>query len=402
MISKSKIASYFILLSLLLAFNVFAFTGIAMATRLLALFLGLTGFALFVLYFRNYNKQLRVLGVILILLYSQSILSANLIYNQSISVGALANMPFLIGGVGFLVHFLIVRYHVSIARISYLIIRTSWIIFAAYIIVQILGIEFHSNNVSKALSLEALNKGFINLGAIIYIAKYFHQNHVKYLFLGLLLFSTNMWADFQRNIFIIFFITIFVSLLFNRQKVANFKAGLILIVSIPMITIILQNTQFGSVVSEKIGSALELFEDDKNEFSDSSVGARVEETEFAFTKISKHPITGMGRISSMKRPEVLGNRYFFVTDIGLIGVLFSLGFLGIFFYLYEFYLAIKMGMNRRLSLIEEHTGYKMFLFFLVIHSIMTGISVFEPAPLVLMISIISIERNTNSANKSIY
>jgi hypothetical protein len=176
--------------------------------------------------------------------------------------------------------------------------------------------------------------------------------------------------------------------LLNKKKISGLKITVVALIAIPLGMIIIPQTQLGKTIGDKITSAFELFESDNSDYSESSVDIRVEETAFAMKSIEKYPFTGVGRIASSMKKDLLGNVHFFVSDIGLIGVLYTYGILGVLLYLNQIRTLFKRVIGKGLFSIEELAGYKLFLFFVVIHAALTGNTIFAPAEFLVTLSII--------------
>ena len=109
--------------------------------------------------------------------------------------------------------------------------------------------------------------------------------------------------------------------------------------------------------------------------NDISANARLLESAIAFPYIQKHWLVGNGNLSNQWHggyEGVLG--YFYPSDIGIIGVLYMYGMLGLCLFLYQYYFLIRF--SRRLSDMHRNSplldALKGFLLYFLIHSLVTG------------------------------
>lgn len=109
---------------------------------------------------------------------------------------------------------------------------------------------------------------------------------------------------------------------------------------------------------------------------DASANARIFETLAALPYIQKHPLLGNGAVSNQWQggtQSALGG-YFYLDDIGVVGILFTYGFLGALVFLFQYRFAWsaakKLSDSFRSPLID---ATKMFLLFSAIYSLQIGL-----------------------------
>ena len=131
---------------------------------------------------------------------------------------------------------------------------------------------------------------------------------------------------------------------------------------------------------------------------DVSANVRILETGVATTYIKKHPLIGNGVLSNQWNGganAVIGD-YLYATDIGVIGVMYSYGILGILIFAYQFWFAWKAAsrLPKEASTLFSEAS-KAFLFYLTIFSLGSGAFVFNaeiPLFFIGLLSALPIER----------
>lgn len=384
---------------LFLGFDVFAFTHLAKYAKLLAIGTGGLGFVLFAYFFKQYPKSLRSFGLLFLGVLFLSILTAQQLHHQSILSGIIANSAIPVIGLSFITYYLLIKYSIPLEKLKQSILKASWILLFVFFLLFISGYSFRpSSDDELSLGYASLMKGLLNLGAVIYLTYFFKKDHFKYLLLSLILFSANHWADLQR--FVLFtFLVAFTILLFNfRNRNVGLKIIALGLIVLPLLTTVLASTKFGQTFSSKFLSAFELLDPTKSEIEESSVAARISQIHYAWENIQEHPLTGIGKIRSSEKTEAIGLDYFHVSDIGVIGIWFSFGLLGILIYFKQIQTLLRNTLKRRLFFHHSYAEFIVFLTFLVVQSFLTGRSVHAPAEFMLTLAFIEFGKYTSTEN----
>lgn len=364
--------------------NTFTLTPLGKPMHYLSALLSCIGFVLVALFYRSFPKSLKWFAFAFILLFVQSVLSTHYVYGQSFVEGMNASAGLFLCGMLFIPYYLVIRHGVSIDLVSRIIINLAWIYFFFLVYANAVGMSF--NNVDEQeFSVMSMRKGLINLAVFIYIDRYFRVRHFKYFIFGIILFSANHLSDFQRNIFFDFSLTILFMLYAYRLRTSGILLTLGLLILVPVLSIFLQASSYGGTLEEKLGSVFELFEEEQSRYSDYSIGARVKEANYAIESIQKYPITGVGRISSKNVESYTGLGYFYVSDIGIIGLFFSFGILGMIIYLNQIRYWWRNQFKKHFKFGSELNGYIVFLLFSILYTTVTGSIVFNPAGFLIVI-----------------
>lgn len=360
------------------------FWGISMVTSTL-------GFLIFVFYFKTFPKLLRQFGILSIALFLLSIYSSHNYFGQSLYSGVIASSSLYITGSAFLIYYLIIKYKIEFNSVTKSITKTSWLVFFALILVYLIGTNI---GLVTESSERALRKGFINFGAIIYLAFFFKRKHFAYLFFSLLLFSTNHWYDFQRIIVFAYIACFLILTLYFRRKNVSTLVLMVSMILAPIIFTIGANTEVGKMVEKKISYIFQIFEDDKDKRNndDSSITVRYYESEYAIESIKKHPITGVGIIRSSEKDKYIKLDHFYVSDIGLIGVYYSFGIIGAFLYFFQWRYFFKRFINKVNELSDIELGLLIYILYMLLRTISTGSTLNAPAEFLIIVALFEASR----------
>jgi hypothetical protein len=113
---------------------------------------------------------------------------------------------------------------------------------------------------------------------------------------------------------------------------------------------------------------------------DPSANARILETLTAIPYIQTHPFLGNGVVSHQWQggSQTALGAYFFASDIGIVGILFSFGAIGLLLYLWQYRIAWNAAKKAPLSLQGPFLdATKAFLLYSAIYSLESGICVWN-------------------------
>ena len=393
MIKRKYIALLIIITALVLTLDAFALTTVAKYAKYASMAISAVGFGVFGIYFRKFPKPLRQFGLLFIALLAISIISAKSIHHQSYFSGFIASSSIFIVGTSFLIYYLLIRYSISMELVRKSLLSTAWVFLAFFALLFLLQVQFPSSTSSDTVfGFQSLRKGIVNLGAIIYLVQFFKKNHFKYLAFALILFSVNRWADFQRYLLFVFAMCLGVLLFNYRKRTVGLKIIAITIFVVPILVTVLSVTPIGQEFAKKMSATFEIFEENSDDFSDSSMAIRVTQSLFALESIKKYPLTGVGRIRSSEKDKVSKTSYFHVSDIGLIGILYSYGIFGLLIFFKQSHYVWKSLAKGALIREVLSAEFKLFLLFLIIHTILTGRSLNSPAEFMCILVFVEVGR----------
>lgn len=124
---------------------------------------------------------------------------------------------------------------------------------------------------------------------------------------------------------------------------------------------------------------------------DSSANARLFETLAALPYIQAHPLLGNGVVSHQWQggSEMAMGEYFFASDIGIIGIVFSFGILGLLLYAFQYRIA-WLAVARLPDSIQNPLldATKAFLLFSAFYSLETGLCVWDAGTTLFFVTLL--------------
>lgn len=218
---------------------------------------------------------------------------------------------------------------------------------------------------------------FIVFGFFYYAFSGFWQKSPRHLFLSLLFFGYLVFGSGGRTLLI----AVTISYLFFIGRWSSSVKFLVYLSKISMLTALLAtifyatNYEKFNILYEKFNAAF-MVALTGEEGEDSSANARIIESAIALPYINKHWALGNGTISNQWNEgykSLFG--YFYPTDIGLLGIIYLYGIVGLILFAYQFRFALRYSKRlpnnggRRGMLISAIKG---FLLFYAIASLVTG------------------------------
>ncbi len=389
MIPVRNIVLAILALALLLGFDTFALTPLAQIMSAVAILLSTFGYFLLAFYYRRFPPFMRFMGILFLALFIQSVLATHWAYGQSYKDGLLTNSPVYLTGVMFPIYFFSMRYRISMETLERTLLYLAWGYFFVLLFLYATGAQFAAGE-EKAFGVMAMRKGVINLSAFIYVDRFFKRSKFQYLLLAVILFSANHWVDFQRSLFLISLFCMAFMLYHFRKRTAGVSLLIALMLLIPIGSVVINSTEFGKSIAKKFEGAIELLKNEQEDYSDASVEARIKETDFALKSIREHPVIGIGKIKGSNLEQMTGLSYFYISDIGILGILSCFGIPGLFAYLSQWYYWWKNYRRKRFVSVTSITGIKLYMLFALIHTIISGLTVVIPLEFMVLLTLIEI------------
>lgn len=396
MIRKSQIAYVAIVVILLVAFNGINIGPLARFNSILQLLLGLTGFAVLITNYSKFSSVLRKLAIFLGILLFASVAAAYFTQNQSIVSSTRANVGIFISGIGFLVYYLMLKYDVPLKKLERPLTTMAWIL-ALYLIYYHYSPSKYVDEIkNQVIDIDSMRQELVILGSFLYLAKYFRTEKIKFLIFSLMLLVPTQLVEVQRG-FLLLFATVFIfALIRNRNRIVTFSIVVVAFVLIPLSIILVPQTKFGENLNEKFSSALEIFDNHKRTYRESSIQIRVEEIQYANKSIREYPIFGIGRRGSESKKELLSDFHFYESDIGLIGILYAHGWFGIILFIYLLVFVYKYVIQTGPFDLPFAGGYKLNLLYICLLSVLSGAIILYPFIYVVLTSLIQAGYRLNS------
>ena len=268
-----------------------------------------------------------------------SILMQNIINGQSFVSGFVANFKFYNIGALALIFYWLFKYKISMQHLCRGLIIAGWINLLIIILIYVTDYSFvnQSELTGKIILTHAgiMKKSLVDLVGIIYLVFFFNSNKYKYLILAIFFFSIHHIYELQRFALIVQIVIIYISF----RKIKNFKAKLNFffpaLITIFLVTTFLFNSQTGKNTFDRFNESFMIFSEN-SEITDFSTEARILEANIAIEYFKNSPLLGNGIFRSSEKETIFGDEYFFLSDIGIFGVLYVFGVFGIFILLLQF------------------------------------------------------------------
>lgn len=383
MLSKSKIATYVVFLVFLLHFRVLYLTPLSIIDRVLNPLLAVIGFMYLFTFPRLFDTRFKNWIYVFLGLMIVSILTSYIYLGQDIFSGIIGSMAFLELGSVVFAYYLMKSYRIRSFRIIALLKQFGWLLFGIYLVLFLLDVRFTFvspfTGSSVNMTTQKLSTDLINFCSILYMGSFFYRGKSKYLLFSLVLFSANMFGDFQRFMFLTYMVTL-VSGIFifkNKSVVLQFVPYTLVVCFLGLF--LFSYSDYGSALQKKIESGFTILQFDENASDEASVNVRVTQSEYALHEFYKHPILGNGNPRSSGMDEIT-EEHFFLSDIGLIGILYAFGLLGLVIYFFQ------LRWTKLIAIFNERTvGLKLFMIFILFSSVLTGYSIFHPGTFFILL-----------------
>ena len=401
MINKKKFILVFLLLITFVILNVFNLTPLARLSTYLAVVLSTVGHILFISKGEIYPKQFRSWYILSIFLMLLSIFTCNIYYGQSIFSGIVATINFYNVGSVSLFFYLVKRYQISISELFAIFIKAGWILWIFTIVMGISGFVFvnESELTGKVIEVDAgkLSKAYLNLIAIYWFSKFLFKNKNIYLLYSLLFFGSNHIVEIQRFAFLLAILILCVGVLKRAKTKASMKFVITALFSVFFILLFAFGTSKGVSIVDKFYEAAKVFiEDDAKNINDSSAAARIYETEFALDKFKEHPVFGNGYYRASEAENVIGQVYFYYSDVGVFGIMYALGLLGVFIFLLQ--IRFVWSFLKRKQIDYFFFCIVLTLIYMMVYTILTGQSIHNFQIYVFMISFIYLMKDNSKCD----
>ena len=313
---------------------------------------------------------------------------AHAVFGQPASYGILSQRDLVLLGVWLvLLHLLRVRL-LNVADIEVVLLTLAWLTFALYVAMRIClspsdflayGEGFVTRPMIGVEPAFKLQEFFILFGVFYYALLGIRTRRSKYYLAAAILFPVTLGAS-GRGILIGVLLTLLCFLFMlrgTRQAViASVKffgvtsVLLLLAYVVSPATLNARMRGFSDALSASTGSATQ----------DPSANARIIEIAIALPYIAAHPFLGNGIVSHQWQggSETAMGAYFFASDIGIFGILFSYGLLGLFLYAWQYRSAWSVARQIPDSLnIPLLDAIKAFLLYSAIYSLESGMFVWS-------------------------
>jgi hypothetical protein len=394
--------NYLIILYIVSIFNVFYLTPVSIFADVYIQAFSLLG--IFTIFSHRYYKQksTRYLIFSLIVLIISSVFSSILFLNQD-GISALIATQNLFKG--FSVFYFVQNIKsnkIDLTLVLKSLIRIVWFftIFLTFASLTKFVFTFISPVSGNQLQITAdkYSKDLLYLGEMYFLAKYFKTGKfINIIYLGLIFTSTQLY-DIQRGDFIFMIAILIICLFLYRKYFSSFKIYLIAPIFIVLLINSFNNSEIKSNITNKFGQMLMVFNaEESGKIDDASIFVRLKEIDFAVNGFMESPISGKGLIRSSKQKDLIGDVYFYTGDIGIYGILFTFGIIGMVILSYYVIWAIKIK-YRQLNIV--FSGFYIYTIYILLYTLKDGFIMFNITQFIfcVLITKLSLEHSLEHRN----
>ena len=378
MLKRRNIDLLFIIILTILLFDVFKLTPLSRAVTYLLFGISTFGHILFFIKKKWFPKKIKNWYYFGLTAMSISMLMGYLLYNQSLISGIVANINFYnIGSVIVFLYFFLKK-EISFKQLFPILKYISC--FIAVFVMFMVAANFSFINQSELtgniviVNAGKISKDLTNFFGIYWLSLFLIKNNYKYLLYSLLFFGVNHFYEIQRFVLLVDILLILIAILLIRKSNRAIKVLIPSLFSLGFLYIFLSGSSEGQAIIDRFAEATKVFTQDSNSITDASSAARIYEVELALDKFSQSPILGNGFYRASDANKIIGEEgYFHVSDIGIFGVLFSLGLFGVLLFYQQFRLVWKQVRNKWNN--KYQLCLTLSLVFLMLYSLLTARSI---------------------------
>jgi hypothetical protein len=380
----------FLALIFLMSFRTFqAFPGMLYVQELWFVFCWLAFVFLYLPWKTRMGLRFSALeGYVLVLMFAALFLPAWRAwreFGQPISYGILRGRGVALFGVGLLLVNALRKRMVQLAYIEAALLFLAWGTFALYSLMRLTlnpasyaayGDAFVVVGSSLGDASFKLPPHFIIYGAIYYALRGIRTRRIKFYIAAAILFLFGAVGLTERGLTICFGMTL-LFFLFRWRRAGAFAIAVGKFLCIAAVAIAIAWIVTPTLVSNRVAMFSDAFTVvfTGSNVEDPSANARLLESALALPYIQEHPLFGNGMISSQWRGGSRGavGGYFHEDDIGVVGVLFSYGALGLLMFAWQYRFALSSASKLKTILHNPLLdATKGFLLFTALISVTTG------------------------------
>lgn len=378
MVNKKKWVLLILVLLIICVFGFFSLTPLARLSIYFLLVLSTIGHFLFFRYRKFISKKVKFWYWIGLFMMFISMLTAHIYYGQSLASGFVANIRYYNIGSVILFVYLFQKYRITFSDLFNILTKAGWVVLVIIAFMAITDFAFinESELTGKVVVVDArkVSKGFINFIAIYWFSSFLLKSNYKYLFYSLLFFSANHFLEIQRFIFLVTLLVMGFGILKTRNTNVKLKFAVPFVFIVLFTGIFLISSKVGASIIDRFYEASKIVTGNEDIISDSSTAVRISESEFALERFKRHPFFGNGLPRASEVDKVIGEGvYFYISDIGLFGVLYAFGLFGIYVFIKQIKVLWQHFIFKRSN--QFHTCFVLALLLLMVYTLLTGSSI---------------------------
>jgi len=379
----------YLIVLLLILFQVLEYLPIPLVNEFTALVTVLM--LLFVLYYyfvqrflsRNYTlSKIEVFVLILLFVPFFSAYNAYSTFGQPLIYGILTQRNIWIASSALI--FLASLRHgiVTLKELEKILLGIAWTLLGIYFLMSLMFDPESYREIPGVLTRKGVDgtnfrfqPGLIVFGFLYYSSKAVKIKNRQLFFYSIPFLFFLIFVNQARSLLIATLIALlyFIYRWSSLTKLLSLVPKIIIVLAIGISSLYVFKEDFFNRMVEKFDDAFSVVL--KGELTkDTSANARIVETNVALPYIKKNWIFGNGDLSNQWENGYRGRLgYFYPSDVGLIGVIYLYGVVGLFFFYYQYLFAIRYSRYSGIKIYDPLTDVsKVYLLYMFLHSFVTG------------------------------
>jgi hypothetical protein len=330
----------FLIVCIAVYFGVFYLTPLQVVADLVKFCFLVLALICFIIYSKGIHKELLKWSLLCTGFFLTSMVVSSLVLKQTITDSIIANLLLILPLGNAVFYFWNYRktehFFVELER-AFLFVF--WINLIAVIYVTIFNktIVYYSTYTHNEIIVEpqGFPKTLLEFGTFYFFMKGMNEKKSRYFWYSLLAFATYHLADIQRVAFVSALIVCML-ILFKFTKVSTrFRVGFFAMVIVLAFALLVNQVAALSAFQERFQQLTGFFSKRTKAIDDVSVLARTYEVDYAWKGFLAHPLFGNGMTRGSVKTEIIPGINFYVSDVGIIGILYAFGIVGMLFFLYQ-------------------------------------------------------------------
>ncbi len=402
----SKTRHIFLGVFFVLSFGIFKYFPVLNISREIWVVIVFCYLVFVVIPIKSINRTLRFslfelyVLALMIIMPLHSALMANIEYNQPLYYGVLTQRSIFIASSSLILIYLIRRKRITTKGIEQVLFYLGWLCLLGYLAITLLMNPASFGRVPGFTSGGVIephhfifNSVFVIYIIIFYVNRGLKRKNIQDYFLTLPFFIYLIFIDGGRSLLLSLVAAIWISIALKLSflRVLIFTPIVILCASIVIGLMYYYQPGYMHKFENKLVAAVTVVLT-REKSSDASANARIDEVEMVWPDIVNNLALGNGKLSQQWEGGYLSKVGVFApSDIGLIGVLYMFGVVGMLVYLLQIIFGIKyyklIPSENRTTLVEASA---VFLIYYFIHSIFTGAFVYDVYISLMFVAIINL------------
>lgn len=374
---KYLLNKFFLILFIAVYFRIFYLTPFQVIEDFTKFCLLLLALICFIIYSKGIHKELLKWSLLCTGFFITSVVVSSLVLKQTIPDSIISNM-FLILPLGNAVFYFwnykkTEYFFVELER-AFLFVFWINLIVVLYVVFFNKTIIYYSPYTHNEIMVtpKGISKALLSFGFFYFFMKGMNEKKSRYFWYSLLAFATYHLADIQRVAFISALIVIMLILFKFTTFSTWFRVVFFAVLIVLIFSLLANQVAELSAFQERFQQLTGFFSESTKTIDDVSVLARTYEVDYAWKGFLAHPVFGNGMNRGSVITEIIPGINFYVSDVGIVGILYAFGIVGMLFFLYQ--LKTTYGYYKRIRQIQNSfcQAVVFYMIYLALNSVTTA------------------------------